>query len=116
MAIAVWTEKHNRYAALQARQEIREEQDGVRVGLSALTQSPDARTRWMKQLWRRMPLFLRPTIYVFYRYVIRLGFLDGKQGFIFHVLQAFWYRLLVDVNIDERRSEPGTPTVSGGVR
>ncbi len=30
-----------------------------------------------------------------------MGFLDGKQGFIFHFLQAFWYRLLVDINRDE---------------
>jgi hypothetical protein len=35
---------------------------------------------------------------------VRLGFLDGKEGFVFHVLQGFWYRLLVDINIDELRS------------
>ncbi len=46
---------------------------------------------------------MRPCLYVFYRYVLRLGFLDGKQGFIFHVLQGFWYRLLVDINVDELR-------------
>jgi len=34
-------------------------------------------------------------------YLFRLGFLDGKEGFIFHFLQAFWYRLLVDINRDE---------------
>jgi hypothetical protein len=36
-----------------------------------------------------------------YRYVFRLGFLDGKQGFVFHFMQALWYRLLVDINRDE---------------
>ncbi len=50
-----------------------------------------------------MPLYVRPFGYFFYRYVIRLGFLDGKEGFIFHFLQAFWYRLLVDINRDELR-------------
>jgi glycosyltransferase involved in cell wall biosynthesis len=103
--IAVWTAKHNRYARLQARQELAAL--GVRpVGLTALFGSPDARTRWLKQAWARLPLFVRPCLYVTYRYVLRLGFLDGKQGFIFHVLQAFWYRLLVDINIDELRSTP----------
>ena len=34
---------------------------------------------------------------------LRLGFLDGKEGFIFHYMQAFWYRLLVDINRDELR-------------
>jgi hypothetical protein len=33
--------------------------------------------------------------------VLRLGFLDGKEGFIFHFLQALWFRLLVDIKLDE---------------
>ena len=75
----------------------------ARVGARAIVGSPDDRTRWLKQVWAGLPLFVRPCVYVTYRYVIRLGFLDGKEGFIFHVLQAFWYRLLVDINIDELR-------------
>lgn len=100
--IAVWTAKHNRYAVLQARQELSSAEAGV--GAAAILGSPDQRIRWLKQRWARLPLFVRPCLYVFYRYVLRLGFLDGKQGFIFHVLQAFWYRLLVDINIDELRA------------
>jgi glycosyltransferase involved in cell wall biosynthesis len=102
--IAVWTAKHNRYAVLQARQELAAS-SRPKVGASALVGSPDARVLYLKQLWARLPLYWRPCLYVFYRYVLRLGFLDGKQGFIFHVLQAFWYRLLVDVNIDELRAK-----------
>ncbi|MGH9176093.1 MAG: glycosyltransferase family 2 protein [Vicinamibacterales bacterium] len=105
--ISVWTAKHNRYAVLQARQEFLRR--GETVGLSALVRSPDLRVRWLKQVWARLPLFVRPCLYVFYRYVLRLGFLDGKQGFIFHVLQAFWYRLLVDINIDEMRAAARGP-------
>jgi hypothetical protein len=37
--------------------------------------------------------------------VLRGGFLDGKEGFVFHVLQAFWYRLLVDIHLDQLRAE-----------
>ena len=103
-AIAVWTAKHNRYAALQAQQELRVIGGEPRVGMASVFGSPDDRTRWMKQVWRRMPLFVRPCLYVTYRYVVRLGFLDGKEGFVFHVLQAFWYRLLVDINLDELRA------------
>jgi hypothetical protein len=51
-----------------------------------------------------LPLYARPFGYFIYRYVFRLGFLDGKEGFIFHFLQAFWYRLLVDINRDELRA------------
>jgi glycosyltransferase involved in cell wall biosynthesis len=101
--IAVWTAKHNRYAVLQARQEIAATRE--RLAVSALFGNPDMRVRFLKQTWSGLPLFVRPCLYVFYRYVLRLGFLDGKQGFIFHVLQGFWYRLLVDVNLDELREQ-----------
>ncbi|MEM3265838.1 MAG: glycosyltransferase family 2 protein, partial [Thermoplasmata archaeon] len=48
-----------------------------------------------------MPLFVRPFLYFIYRYFIKLGFLDGKEGLIFHFLQGFWYRFLVDAKIYE---------------
>ena len=32
-----------------------------------------------------------------------MGFLDGVNGFIYHFLQAFWFRLLVDIKIAELR-------------
>lgn len=50
-----------------------------------------------------MPLYLRPFLYFSYRYFLRLGFLDGKKGFVFHFLQSFWYRLLVDIKIEQLR-------------
>jgi len=106
--ITVWVAKHNRYAALQARQEF-EAARAPRVGgaPAALLGSPDERVRWLKAVWARLPLYVRPCLYFFYRFVLRLGFLDGREGFVFHALQAFWYRLLVDVNLDElRRAAP----------
>jgi glycosyltransferase involved in cell wall biosynthesis len=106
MDIAVWVAKHTRYAALQAQEEL---QNAGRHRQSSLWQalrgSPDDRVRWCKQLWGRLPLYVRPVLYFLYRYVGRLGFIDGKNGFIFHVLQAFWYRLLVDIKLDELRRQ-----------
>lgn len=102
--IGFWLEKHIRYAALQARVE------AFRQGWGPLTPAlhgnPDQRTARMKQVWERLPLYLRPILYFSYRYFVRLGFLDGTQGFLFHFLQGFWYRLLVDIYLDElRRNE-----------
>lgn len=94
-----WIEKHNRYARLQATEELRRLGPATRARLFG---SPDERVAWMKSVWSRLPLYLRPIGYFLYRYVIRLGFLDGKEGFVFHVMQAFWYRLLVDINRDEQ--------------
>jgi glycosyltransferase involved in cell wall biosynthesis len=104
-----WIEKHNRYARLQATQEIQ------RLGLGPSPNpwgSPDDRTAWMKSVWRRLPLYLRPIGYFIYRYFLRLGFLDGKEGFVFHFMQAFWYRLLVDINRDEQARVARTPVVT----
>ncbi|MEM1325737.1 MAG: glycosyltransferase family 2 protein [Bacteroidota bacterium] len=62
------------------------------------------RQRWLKnQVFGRFPLFWRALLYFMYRYFIRLGFLDGKEGLIFHTLQAFWFRFLIDAMIVEQR-------------
>ncbi|MEQ1895759.1 MAG: glycosyltransferase family 2 protein [Vicinamibacterales bacterium] len=102
--IATWIAKHNRYAVLQARQEVTGGASAMAPKPFALADSPDTRVRRMKQVWARLPLFVRPCLYFVYRYIVRLGFLDGREGFVFHVLQAFWYRLLVDINIAELRA------------
>jgi hypothetical protein len=54
-----------------------------------------------------LPSFVRPFLFFFYRYFIRLGFLDGKQGLIFHFMQTLWFRLLVDVELDDREGTSG---------
>ena len=48
-------------------------------------------------------MFLRAKLWFFYNYVVRLGFLDGKEGFIYHYLECEWYRMLVDAKIREYR-------------
>ena len=103
--IAFWIEKHNRYAVRLAEEEIRRREQGQKSPISsALFGAPDQRILWLKSLWSRLPLYVRPVLYYCYRYFLRLGFLDGKQGFIFHFLQGFWFRLLVDINIEEMKN------------
>lgn len=65
--------------------------------------SPIERQRWLKnRVFGRAPLFWRSLFYFIYRYFVRLGFLDGKEGLIFHFLQAFWFRFLIDSMIVEK--------------
>jgi hypothetical protein len=59
--------------------------------------SPDERTAWLKQRWWKMPRYVRPTLYFTYRIIIKLGILDGRTGLIFHFMQAYWFRLVVDI-------------------
>ena len=113
--IAVWIEKHNRYAVRQAREEQARWVDGTASApRGRVFGTPDERTLFRKRLWNRLPLFVRPFGYFLYRYVIRLGFLDGKEGFIFHYMQAFWYRLLVDINRDELQRAAATLDARAG--
>lgn len=100
--IGFWINKHNRYSDLLADEEIERRQQGrIQTIKPAFWGSPDERTAFLKQLWWRMPLFVRPAVYFIYRYFFRLGILDGRQGFVFHFLHAFWFRLIVDIKIRE---------------
>jgi len=38
---------------------------------------------------------------------VRLGFLDGVEGLVFHFLQGCWYRVLVDTHIYVARRRTG---------
>jgi glycosyltransferase involved in cell wall biosynthesis len=104
--ISFWIEKHNRYATLLAKEEL----ESIRTARKhlikpSLVGQPDQRSLILKQLWSRLPLFVRPFLYFIYRYFIRLGFLDGKEGAIFHFMHAFWFRLLVDIKLDELKRQ-----------
>ena len=57
--------------------------------------------------YARMPLFWRAFAYFCYRYFLRGGFLEGKEGFLWHFLQGWWYRTLVDAKVWEIRRESG---------
>ena len=50
---------------------------------------------------KREDVYKRQHLYFFYRYYIKLGFLDGTEGKIYHFLQAYWYRFLVDAKMYE---------------
>jgi hypothetical protein len=57
--------------------------------------------------YARQPLFLRSFAYFIYRYIFRLGFTEGREGFFWHFLQAWWYRTLVDAKIFEIKKACG---------
>lgn len=100
--IAFWISKHNRYSDLVAQEEYERINALRKQTLKPnLFGDPNERMAYLKSLWWKMPLFVRPFIYFFYRYFIQLGILDGGRGFIFHFLQGFWFRFVVDIKIYE---------------
>jgi len=102
-----WIEKHNQHATLEARELFQNIHQRKQDDFVDFNGSGAQKKRWIRQkIWNRLPIFIRPFLYFFYRYIIRLGFLDGGPGLIYHYLHAFWYRFLIDVKyVELRRKE-----------
>jgi glycosyltransferase involved in cell wall biosynthesis len=104
--ISFWINKHNRYSDLVAEEEIERKHNFRKQAIKPkLFGTPDERTAFLKSLWWEMPLFVRPFLYFTWRLIFKLGFLDGRTGILFHFLQGFWFRLIVDVKIKERQQK-----------
>lgn len=101
MPLTEWTFRHNRWSDAEVEELSSRESEG-RIE-ARLGGNPVERKRYLRGLYNETPLFVRPFVLFFYRYFIRLGFLDGAEGFIFYVLQTFWFRFLVDAKLFERR-------------
>lgn len=98
----VWTERQNRYATREAEVLLNPAAQGELQ--PTLRGTPEVRRRWWKvNVYQRAPLFLRAFLFWFYRYFVRLGFLDGRPGLIFHFLHGCWYRFLIDAKVYEAR-------------
>ena len=84
-----WINKHNNYASKEAYELIK---------LNQLTKKINNNLENRKiKYYYKTPIILRSFLYFIYRYFFNFGFLDGLRGFSFHFMQAFWYRLLVDM-------------------
>jgi glycosyltransferase involved in cell wall biosynthesis len=106
--LSEWIEKHNHYADLEAQELLPQAEKKSRLPES-FRGSQAEKKRWIRaRLWNRLPLFFRPFLYFFYRYVIKRGFLDGRPGFVFHVLQGFWFPFLIDCKYLESKMRKGS--------
>jgi glycosyltransferase involved in cell wall biosynthesis len=103
MPLTEWTARHNRWADAEVS-ELLSCETGGRVQPN-LRGNLVEKKRFLRKLYNDAPLSIRPFALFFYRYFIRLGFLDGMEGFIFFVLQTFWFRFLVDAKIYELRRQ-----------
>ena len=104
LPISKFIDKHNNYSSREAvllldaeygLQEIRKSDGNYAAEVAS--------KRLQKAKYAKMPLFLRSFIYFLYRYVVKLGFLDGVEGFCWDFFQGWWYRTLVDAKIYEAR-------------
>lgn len=103
LPLSAFITKHNGYADREAALLLAEKyrpQSAEADKAGGLAEAVAAKRR-QKSLYGRMPLLWRSTAYFLYRYIVRLGFLDGKEGFLWDFLQGWWYRTLVDAKVME---------------
>lgn len=99
-----WISKHNAYSSREVVDILNHKYGFMSCasGHSPESNHHASTKRWIKEnIYARLPGGSRALAYFVYRYIIRLGFLDGKAGAAFHILQGFWYRYLVDMKLYE---------------
>ena len=97
-----WINKLNWYATREMQDYI-EFADGKRVDVENNDKVLSSVRRMKFGVYYRFPLFIRCWLLFIYNYIFRLGFLDGKEGFIYNYMYHRWYRTLVDAKILEQR-------------
>jgi len=94
-----WVLKHNSYATSEAEQLMTK--DKTKYNFFA---SQYERKRWIRtNIWNNLPPVFRPFIYFTFRYFIQGGFLDGKKAFMYHFIDSFVYRTLIDFKYLEKK-------------
>lgn len=97
--LTYWISKHNWYATRAAKDYL----DNIDKDVDYNNLDfPSKFRRYVKyKIYYKLPMRMRCWLYFVYRYILRGGFLDGKEGFLYAFLQAYWYRILVDAKIYE---------------
>ncbi len=102
--------KHVNYAVREAADLL-----DIELGITGAAESDDNKAiskqainkRKKKHSYARKPLFWRSFAYFVYRYFVKGGWRDGKEGFIFTFIQGWWYRTLVDAKVYEIKQKCG---------
>ncbi|MDR2039811.1 MAG: glycosyltransferase family 2 protein [Bacteroidales bacterium] len=104
-----WTAKHNQYSIREAIDLLDTELELFdRDNINEAIMGEQALAKRKKKLkYAKAPLFWRSFSYFLYRYFLKLGFIEGKEGFLWHFLQGWWYRTLVDAKIFEIKKNCG---------
>ena len=97
-----WIRKMNWYATREM-QDYYDFKNGKQAELGEKDAAISSTRKKKFGFYYKLPLFFRSWLLFIYNYVFRLGFLDGKEGFVYHWMYHRWYRALVDAKILEQK-------------
>lgn len=100
-----WINKLNWYATKEVQDYI-EYTNGKRTDYKNEDAALSAVRKKKFGFYYKLPMFVRCYMLFIYFYVFKLGFLDGKEGFIYNYMYHRWYRTLVDCKIFEYKKNP----------
>jgi glycosyltransferase involved in cell wall biosynthesis len=112
-----WLERHNRYSNWEARvylNLLNNKDDSGTIGANLFGDAVQ-RKRFLKKLWVRLPF--KPALRFILFYIIRLGFLDGKPGYVYaRLLSQYEYQIGVKLyelqKFSGQLNIPQTPPVT----
>lgn len=103
-----WFDKHNKYSLLEAIEGMKiVSSDLPWLSASVLSLDGPQRRRVLKNWSLHMPF--RPVLKFTYLYFIHRGFLDGRPGFIYCILQSIYEYMIVIKMRELGRREKGLP-------
>lgn len=93
--IGHWIDRHNSYSTFEAQQIISNREAGKRFSWVKAITSRDFHLRryHQKELFYRLPC--RPLVKFLLLYIVKRGFLDGRAGFTYAVLQSIYEYFIV---------------------
>jgi glycosyltransferase involved in cell wall biosynthesis len=104
---SAWIEKHNRISDRAVDKFLMDNGKKVTSFLSNnnyLHIEGGLRKHKLKEsIWDKIPIEIRPYIMFIFSYFLKLGFLDGLEGYYYHTMQALWYRQMIAIKTKERR-------------
>lgn len=111
--LTAWLARHNTYATWEAHVYRKFRGEPLGFGpLSFLRMNAFRRKRALRRVWVRLPG--RPVLRFATWYVARRGFLDGRQGFIFCVLMAY-YEFIIGAKMRELATRDARGIAGDGV-
>lgn len=113
--MSFWINKLNWYATREM-QDYFEFINGKKASINANDKEIDKIRNKKFGIYYKFPKFLRCWLMFVYAYIFQLGFLDGKEGFIYHWTYHRFYRTLVDCKILEQELNPKPFEETGALR